>query len=356
MTQALVVQNIEDVQYRDYTAGQVVDFPGDILAWLKSRKLVDDTAARVASAIAGGAQVLTHTAAAAPWSGNLVIGADGTITDPSGVAAVRKAAGVGVSEVWKTAWDVSAQKDLGTYVVTGPLALTSDETNPAVGGYTQACIIANGTNVPTFDGATLPDWTNTAGARNFVTLFRAGNYKFWAIGSNLGVAIGTKPVKLTVTGCTEIGSTGPGWSYVTTVNDIGYNGSHSGVSTLKIPANNDGYFEYTVGGATSNLQPHIAMKTSSTLGSYALTEFGVYGNTGAYRVTRGGVDGNPTTSRSVALGDVVRVERAGTTGIIKINDVTIHTFSGISAGDMYLHLVCADTTAPANYLTGKGVE
>lgn len=80
MTQALVVQNIEDVQYRDYTAGQVVDFPADILAWLKTRKLVDDTTSVVSAAISGGATQLVHIAGSAPPSSGLISLASGVWT------------------------------------------------------------------------------------------------------------------------------------------------------------------------------------------------------------------------------------------------------------------------------------
>lgn len=66
MAQAVVIQYIDDVQYRDYVPGQVVDFPADILAWLLTRKQVNDAPAAVAAAIAGGAVVLTHSPGAAP--------------------------------------------------------------------------------------------------------------------------------------------------------------------------------------------------------------------------------------------------------------------------------------------------
>lgn len=60
MPQAVVLQSIENFQYRTYPKGQVVDFPAVELAWLKSRNMVDDGAAVVAAAIAGGAFVTTH--------------------------------------------------------------------------------------------------------------------------------------------------------------------------------------------------------------------------------------------------------------------------------------------------------
>lgn len=286
---------------------------------------------------------------------------------------------------------------------------------------------------------------NTAGARNFVTLFRAGNSKFWAIGANLGTAlqiptaptvsvapqivsaitgtgltwlaptvngypaptitydvlangsvvatnvasgsyttpaagtsmvvratvtnasgsvqsssaavsaIATVAIRLTTTGATESGSAGAGWNYVTTVGDSSYGGTHGGISTLKIPAGQDGYFEYTVAADPTNLQPHIGMKSTGAIGGFAATVFGVYGQTGGYQVTLAGAGGNPTTARSVVVGDAVRVERVGSTGYVKINGTIIQTYTGISTGDMYLNLLCAATTAPANNVRGQGV-
>lgn len=69
MTQAVVIQYIDDVQGRDYTPGQVVDFPFDILEWLKFRKQVTDSAIAVAAAVAGGAAQLVHLPGSAPKSG-----------------------------------------------------------------------------------------------------------------------------------------------------------------------------------------------------------------------------------------------------------------------------------------------
>jgi hypothetical protein len=91
-----------------------------------------------------------------------------------------------VSEPWSTAWGTSGEKDKGAHPITGPLALTSDDTGTKRGGYTQATLIANGTNIPTFDGSPHPDWTNTANYANLVTLVNIGGYIYWAIGATQG--------------------------------------------------------------------------------------------------------------------------------------------------------------------------
>jgi len=84
MPQALVVQFINDVQNRDYQAGAVVDFPVDLLAWLKTRKMVDDTAAVVAAAVAGGAVPVTHTPGVSPILEPVVVDAGGVLRRPDG--------------------------------------------------------------------------------------------------------------------------------------------------------------------------------------------------------------------------------------------------------------------------------
>ena len=90
MAQAVVLQSIDDVQYRDYAIGQVVDFPADILDWLKFHRKVTDSAGAVAAAIAGGAVQLVHSAGSAPSSS---VVADELAKLPAALAAVRGAAG-----------------------------------------------------------------------------------------------------------------------------------------------------------------------------------------------------------------------------------------------------------------------
>jgi hypothetical protein len=102
------------------------------------------------------------------------------------------------SATWTTTWDTSASKDFGEFTITAALALVSSDTASTVGGYSTAVLIADGSHIPTFDGATISNWTNTAGARNRVELRRIGNSKFWLVGSNLGTAIVT-PVAPVIT-------------------------------------------------------------------------------------------------------------------------------------------------------------
>ncbi len=92
---------------------------------------------------------------------------------------------------WSTTWDTAAYQDMGSYTVTGALALVSSDTGSVRGGCTQAVLVANGSNVPTLDGtaATSYGYVNTNGARNLVQLFRAGDAKFWSCGAYTGAAL-----------------------------------------------------------------------------------------------------------------------------------------------------------------------
>ncbi|TAK84516.1 MAG: hypothetical protein EPO09_20800 [Aquabacterium sp.] len=60
MPQALVIQSVDSLERSNYAPGLVVNFPAEIVTWLKSRMLVDDTPAVVAAAIAAGATQVVH--------------------------------------------------------------------------------------------------------------------------------------------------------------------------------------------------------------------------------------------------------------------------------------------------------
>lgn len=92
---------------------------------------------------------------------------------------------------WSTTWDTAGYHDMGSYTVTGALALVSSDTSSVRGGCTQAVLIANGSNVPTLDGvaATAYGYMNTNGSRNLVQLYRAGDAKFWSCGAYTGAAL-----------------------------------------------------------------------------------------------------------------------------------------------------------------------
>jgi hypothetical protein len=106
-------------------------------------------------------------------------------TSVASLAAATRTA----STAWVTAWTTSGATDYGEFTITAATALTSNDTSSIVGGYTRGVLIADGSHVPTFDGSTISNWVNTAGARNKVELLRVGNSKFWTVGNNVGTAI-----------------------------------------------------------------------------------------------------------------------------------------------------------------------
>lgn len=91
MPQAVVLQSIDNFQYRTYTKGQVVDFPAAELSWLKSRNLVDDTSALVAAAVAGVAAVVVHRPGPSPATEPVSVDIAGTLKRPGGAVVASSA-------------------------------------------------------------------------------------------------------------------------------------------------------------------------------------------------------------------------------------------------------------------------
>lgn len=111
-------------------------------------------------------------------------------------AALAAIAPTAIPTTFATTWDMAGTKDMGEFTITAALALVSSATASMVGGYTEATLIADGSHVPTFDGSTLSNWTNTSGARNRIELKRVGNSKYWSCGAAAGASIAsaTAPV------------------------------------------------------------------------------------------------------------------------------------------------------------------
>jgi len=167
---------------------------------------------------------------------------------------------------WSTTWDTAAYKDMGSYTVTGALAIVSSDTGSVRGGCTQAVLIADGTNVPTLDGsaATAYGYTNTAGARNLVQLFRAGGARFWACGGNVGtdIAAVSAPTSLTMTGpsTSVVGSAST--AFTVTANA-------TATSAITLTPSDGG-----AGGTFSPTSPTIAAGSASTTFTYTAGSMG----------------------------------------------------------------------------------
>lgn len=176
MPQALVIQFIEDLENRDYASGIVVDVSVELLAWLKSRKLVDDTPAVVSAALAGGAQLVFHVRGAPPAS----------------------ASGVGRLGAFSTTLAFLGDLYMAEKVISGPLAFTADMTGAVPGSSVTLRLIADGANPPSFAGMKevlgSQGWLNTAGILNNVVVFYDGVDVYYTVSRAIGVAPVPSPV------------------------------------------------------------------------------------------------------------------------------------------------------------------
>lgn len=167
------------------------------------------------AATAGGVQWVDINADDPPASVTLtdyqrskLVGGSLVVVDAAGVmhGAQSPVSGGGLSgpiaTAWSTVWDTASAKDFGSYTIAGALAITSSDTGSVVGGYSQATLVADGANVPTFDGSSISGWINTAGARNAVTLMRLGDSVFWACAQVTGRQINMGGLPGQVTGLT----------------------------------------------------------------------------------------------------------------------------------------------------------
>ena len=167
---------------------------------------------------------------------------------------------------WSTTWDTAAYKDMGSYTVSGALALTSSDASSVRGGCTQAVLIADGANVPTLDGsaATAFGYVNTSGARNLVQLFRAGGARFWACGGNVGADIAAASAP------TSLSMTGPSTSIVGSASaSFTVTADAAAVSTITLTPSDGG-----AGGTFSPASPTIAIGSTSTTFTYTASSTG----------------------------------------------------------------------------------
>ena len=129
----------------------------------------------------------------------------------------------------------------------------------------------------------------------------------------------------------------------------------AGSSGVKIPAGQDGWFAYKLLGASDTQGPIIALKTSAALSGFNQYTYGLYREnllTTAYKCITAGVGaGAVDTAIAPAANDWVRLRRSGTTIIAEISKdggVTYSptkTWTGVSAADLYLHIMPGATTA-----------
>lgn len=97
-----------------------------------------------------------------------------------------------------------------------------------------------------------------------------------------------------------------------------------------LPANTDGYFEFT---AFTNNTLMVGFSTTNTDANYTTIQYAMYNNGSAAQVyINGGYI--PGTNTPFANGDILRVERVGTTLQFKKNGVTFYTRTAVTTASM----------------------
>lgn len=185
---------------------------------------------------------------------------------------------------WSTVWDTTGNKDLGSYAVSGPLALISSDLGSVVGGRTQAVLVANGANVPTVDGVALSPYSNTNGALNLVTLSRFGNRVFWYCSQpaqSHGITLADYLRMTTLTAATESGDAFSGYTYIST--GTGW-ASSLAVASRSITANVAGEYR-AVPGQTPVLVGFAQSATPGYLGIFGVVAGGIGSNYGNWQMS-----------------------------------------------------------------------
>lgn len=167
-------------------------------------------------------------------------------------------------------WDAMNAKDMGDYTVVGATAFTSNTSSSVVGGFTQGTVIADGTNLPTFDGSTPANYVNTAGARNRVKFERVGNSYFWSCGSTVGFAAvkGARALPVIASMPTLLAS----WDFGDVSKLTMASGSAGQGGQISAVAGADGT-TFTLAQATSANQPTSVVRNNQICASFTSGQF-----------------------------------------------------------------------------------
>lgn len=135
-----------------------------------------------------------------------------------------------------------------------------------------------------------------------------------------------------------------------------------GVATTHFASGVDGYAQFTcgarVGSSTSGSDPLFGVTPNSTITAFDAMAYGVYGDGGTslYKAITGGSIGTVNgTATAPATGDILRATRTGSTLVFAVaragtptTFITLHTFTGVSTGVLYLDMFCANLLAISN--------
>ena len=143
---------------------------------------------------------------------------------------------------------------------------------------------------------------------------------------------------------TESGDATAGWNYTTA--SATWAASKS-IVDKSLPAATDGWIQFVVGHTPASDKGFgLGFRIDNSAAAlYNQVVYGITGNSSYGKITLAGVFGSLDTARSVAAGDWVRYERAGTTLTLKISSdggstfATINTITGVgTTGNWYFSL------------------
>ncbi len=124
-----------------------------------------------------------------------------------------------------------------------------------------------------------------------------------------------------------------GYDYASSSGGFG----NTGVSTIALPASSDGYIQAVMGGGTAVLGLH----TSSSNQGFASFLYGLYANGGVYTPLYNGSPGTPTNVVVPAMGDILQIDRTGTTAVAQVSQnggstyTTVATWTGDAGAKLY---------------------
>lgn len=151
-----------------------------------------------------------------------------------------------------------------------------------------------------------------------------GSYSTSVSGSTTSASAGVVVRLTSQAGVTESGDATNGWNYVSnTGSQNSWTGVAGGISDLKIPANTDGWFEFTLGAYTSTgFGPLLGLKTSQAAGDYKTSADAVFfqNNATGYSIVQG--SGTAAVAPVVivpASGHHVRIGRTGSDAWVDIS-------------------------------------
>lgn len=135
-----------------------------------------------------------------------------------------------------------------------------------------------------------------------------------------------------------------GYDYLPIGNGNYVSGFQQGISTVTLPASADGFVEATITDAVAN-GAAFGFKTASTNGAYTTITAGIIANGSIspnYRVLVAGAITTPTGTLAIAAGDIMRVQRTGTTITMLVSKdnrntwTVLQTLTGQSTAALYV--------------------